>query len=894
MNLKTLFIFLNTLTVGAIFILISILVEYEDAYARMDRSYTQRHDSYMLADELRQSSDDLTRLVRTYVITQNPRFKEQYNKVLDIRNGLSPRPENYNKVYWDLLAVESAPVTEENNESSTQMTSLKDRMVAAGFTNEELSALRQSHQNSDKLVDLEKRAMQIVEGVYMDKNGSYTKQEKPNLQLARDLLHSNEYHHAKVQIMAPINTFLSLLETRTNRSILEAKNYAASVEEKLSLMVFFLILIMLVSIASMFHRIIYPLLSLKRYMLKLATNDLSTVTPSHRHKDEVYDMISAVEIFKDNTEKLIISEQKVKLLFDSAGEGFLGLDSRGVFTFINPVACEILGYTQEELIGTYFYKILSPHTFTTRMSKLFLNDDSGKNTGIIELHQKNNKMIPVEFTSTPIFTQDNELDGSVILFTDITQRRKDEEALELAKENAEAANKVKTLFLANMSHELRSPLNVILGFSRLMLKDYALQKQQRENLETIHQSGEHLLNIISEILQISKLQAGKLEINNNAFDLHHFLDNIKLIMTRRSQAKGLVFTYDTYASLPQTVICDEQRLRQILFNLLGNAIKFTEKGKIHLGLKHKNNMLSVEVSDTGLGISEENLAIIFKPFEQIRSSGYEQKGTGLGLAITKELITLMGGDIHVQSSLEKGSHFTFCIPSPIVATQPSKLLDYTSELMLSTDTNVFKVLIVDDIDKNRSLLVQMMQQLGFEICEAKGGKEVIKQLQVHHPDIIFMDIQMPDMNGLEVTEQIRSDNRYFQIPIVLVSANVFDENRQAALNRGANIFLEKPITEEEVVSTLHKLLPLKIVTKKDTSAKEIQAPLRTTILSEIELKTIIDAANNLDSNQLTYLFEKYHTIDKVFIRHLKKPLHEYNFSEIIHICRHYINQSSFD
>lgn len=868
MNLKILFIFLNTLIVGAIFILILIIIEYEDAYEQMDKSYTQRHDSYMLADELRQSSDDLTRLVRTYVITQNPRFKEQYNKVLDIRNGMIARPKNYNKVYWDLLAVENSGILENTAKNAI---SLKDCMVAAGFTQEELSALKQSHKNSDKLVSLERSAMRMVEN-----NNSH----EQNFKLARELLHSEEYHLEKIKIMAPINTFLSLLETRTNRSIQEAKTYVDSVEEKLSLMVFVLILIILVSIASMFHRLIYPLLSLKRYMLKLATNDLSTKIPRHRHTDEVSDMISAVEIFKENTEKLIISEQKVKLLFDSVGEGFLGLDSRGVFTFVNPVACEILGYTQEELIGTYLHEILSNITFTTRMSKLFLNNDKSKTTGIIEFHH-NNKIIPIEYTSTPIFTQENILDGAVILFTDITQRRKDEEALELAKENAEAANKVKTLFLANMSHELRSPLNVILGFSSLLLKDKTLKEQQKENLQTIHQSGEHLLNIISEILQISKLQAGKLKINNSVFDLYKFLDNIKFIMSRRAQTKGLAFTSDSYEKLPRTVICDEQRLRQVLFNLLGNAIKFTQNGSVHLGIIYKNNNLSVDVSDTGLGISEENLAIIFKPFEQIRSSGYEQKGTGLGLAITKELIDLMGGNIHVQSTLDKGSHFRFTIPSPIAITKPLAITDAEPQLLQHTNANTFHVLIVDDIDENRSLLLQMMQYLGFKTSEAKGGKEALVQLEKQQPDIIFMDIQMPDINGLDVTKQIREDNINPNIPIVLVSANVFDENRQTALAKGADVFLEKPITEEEVVTTLHRLLNLKLVVHTVESSIEV---LNNTVLTHLQLENIIHAAKVLDSRTLAVLFEKYSLLDKRFIDKLKQALYDYDFSKIINIC----------
>jgi len=886
MKLKSLFIFLNALNLSAVLLVILVLLEYKSAHTKMQEAYISKNRSFVLADELRQSSDDLTRLVRTYVITANTRFREQYYEILAIRNGLYPRPKNYNKVYWDFLAVEGASSIDYPQEDEI---ALRDLMIKAGFTEIELSYLNKSQDQSDALVNLEEKAMQAVDGLFADEKGFYTIYSKPDLKFARDILHSDEYHQSKIKIMKPLNEFLNLLESRTDKSIREAQNYVKRVEDMLGLVVFVLIILMTISIGIMFHRILYPLISLKESMLKLADNDITASIPVRENSDEIGDMISAINIFKDNTEKLIVSEQKVKLLFDSVGEGFFGLDAKGAFSFINPVGCEILGYTADELIGVHLYKTIKTQDFPTRMSKLLLNDQSTKTTGIIELRHKIGKNFPAEYTSTPIFDKDNQIEGSVIVFTDITQRKQHEDAMKLAKENAEAANKSKTLFLASMSHELRTPLNAILGFARLILKDTSLKIKQKENLETIYKSGKHLLNIISEILEVAKLQAGKIEITNHAFDLHSFFDNIKLIFENRAQAKGLLFTCDDYTQLPRFIINDEQRLRQIVFNLLSNAIKFTQKGRIHLGLNYEKQHLHCIVSDTGPGISDTDLGIIFKPFEQIKSAQGHQKGTGLGLAITRELVTLMGGKIDVQSVLGEGTIFTFNVMSPqTFIGEVAKTRSY-KDLVLSSDSSICKALVVDDIYENRSLLVQTLQHLDFETCEAEDGFMAIEQLDACQPDIIFMDIQMPRMNGFEAIDKIRSTTNHPNIPIVLVSANVFDEDKQKALEEGANAFLEKPIEEEALVLTLQKLLDLTFVEANEPTEPPVtqQRPIRTS-LTQQQLQAIYHGAQELDTNTLEALFNEYRQHDISLISYMQNCLHEYQFNDILLLCESFI------
>jgi len=889
MKLKSLFIILNTLNLLAVTAVILIIVEYKQAYYEMEQAYISKNRSFLLADELRQSSDDLTRLVRTYVVTTDTRFKSQYYQILAIRNGLYPRPAHYNRIYWDFLAVDNSTDIDRPQEKAV---ALQELMVRAGFTKEELSLLKTSQNQSDALVYLEEKAMQAVDGIFEDEKGFYTIVKEPDLTLARELLHSDEYHKAKVKIMQPLDQFFKLLETRTDGIIMQARTYVNEVEEILDLMVFFLIIILTTSIGIMFHRILYPLISLKKSMLQLAQNDISTPIPKKSYNDEIGGMIHAIEIFKNNTEKLIVSEQKVKLLFDSVGEGFFGLDTKGSFSFVNPVACELLGYHSHELLGLHLYKMLKTPLPIKKTTKLLLNTTSTKTTGVMEFQTKEGRRFPAEYTSTPIFDQNYEIEGSVVVFSDITQRKKHDDALKLAKETAEAANHSKTLFLANMSHELRTPLNAILGFANLLLKDSQLNTTQQDNLKTIHKSGKHLLSIISEILEVAKLQAGKIEVTNKAFDLHGFLKNIILIFENRASAKGLDFSYEDYSMLPRFIISDEQRLRQVLFNLLSNAIKFTDEGYIHLNVFYENEQLSCIITDTGPGISEEDIPHIFKPFEQVKSSKQHHKGTGLGLAITRELISLMGGSISVKSQLNQGAKFYFHIKAPETFMGELPQNKKEPKLILSPLSKTQKILVVDDIEENRSLLVQTFRYLGFDTCEATDGVHALEQLYTCQPNVIFMDIQMPRMDGFETVDKIRSGTDNPNIPIILVSANVFEENRQKAFDEGANAFIEKPIKEADLIHALQTLLGLEFVKDISSSQAKKTIALEEPSLDSKQLEAILQHAKVLDSNALARLFEEYAQVDSSYINTMKEHLYNYEFSSIISLCNTLLNSKN--
>jgi len=876
MKLKTLFIILNSLTISVLFIVIMVIIEYKSAFNSMEETYIKKNLSFLLADELRQSSDDLTRLARTYVITTNLRFKEQYYEVLAIRNGLHPRPTHYNRIYWDFLAVDGVP---KKMNPSSEAIPLRTLMKNAGFTKEELDLLSQSQLQSDTLVHLEEIAMNAVVGLFEDKQGSYTIKGKPDLELAREVMHSDDYHKSKIKIMNPINKFFQLFEERTNLIIERSKAYLNQVETYLMIAVVVFTLLMASSIIIMLKRIIRPLVSLEKSMLGLSNNDLNTSIPPITHEDEMGKMIGAVTVFKENTQKLIISERRIKLLLDSIGEGVFGLDKNGNFSFVNPAACSFLNYNVEELIGANLQLIMYKDGRHSLEDKFI---GSEQTPGEIQLLRKNKTHFYAEYITTPIIDKNNKLEGSVVVFSDITERKLNEDAMKLAKETAEAANRSKSLFLANMSHELRTPLNAILGFARLLLKDDRLDSQQKENLNIIHNSGKHLLNIIGEILEVAKLQAGKIEIMYNSFDFHAFLENIIFIFSNRAEAKGITFSTNDFSILPQFIVGDEQRLRQVLFNLLGNALKFTEKGSISLHITFENNQLSFHITDSGPGIDKEDLQLMFKPFEQAKSTQDQKEGTGLGLAITQELVRLMGGKISVKSSIGKGSIFS--VKLHISESSKNDIAQKSHSINRVLEDKYFKkfkVLIVDDIDENRLLLVQMIEHLGFETCEAENGLFAIKQLQKQKPDIIFMDIQMPKMNGYQTIKEIRLGTFNPKIPIIFVSANVFEGEQDKALEHGANTFIGKPIKENEIITALETFLEVEFRSKEekvdlDTYPQEILHYMRAE-----DKVTILQAAQELNVNLILSILARYEDKDPNSINYLRQKINNYQFNDVI-------------
>lgn len=383
--------------------------------------------------------------------------------------------------------------------------------------------------------------------------------------------------------------------------------------------------------------------------------------------------------------------------------------------------------------------------------------------------------------------------------------------LQAAKERADLANQAKSTFLSSMTHELRTPLNAILGYAQILKRDKGLSERQKTGLNTIHQSGDHLLMLISDLLDLAKIEAGKFELVPEPINLQLFLTGIVNIVRVKSEQKDLLFNVEVVPDLPPTVMMDEKRLRQVLLNLLGNAVKFTDVGHISLKVSRVDATadetgLRFDVQDTGVGMEQSQLAAIFQPFEQVGDVQRKFGGTGLGLSISRQLVRLMGGDIAVASKPGAGSCFSFEIHVPLSAVEAST--STAERILVGYQGARKKVLIVDDVAANRDMLKDLMNSMGFDICLAENGLEGVEQAVAQRPDIILMDIMMPVMDGSEAIRRIRSTPGLEQVAIIAISASITEEDLLGTLSTGANVFMSKPVQQNLLLLKIGALLSL--------------------------------------------------------------------------------------
>jgi signal transduction histidine kinase/CheY-like chemotaxis protein len=398
--------------------------------------------------------------------------------------------------------------------------------------------------------------------------------------------------------------------------------------------------------------------------------------------------------------------------------------------------------------------------------------------------------------------------------------------LQLAMNAAEAASTAKSNFLANMSHELRTPLNAILGYAQLFQRDATLPEDRKEHAGIIRKSGEHLLMLINDILDIAKIEAGKIDIQTGEVRPGHLIKSVADMIAPRARSKDLAFDFEASDSLPDCVAADEKRLRQLLLNLLSNAVKFTETGSVRLSAWRKDGRLVFCVTDTGIGIAPAHLEAVFDPFQQVtthqvpgqQTDGFTQnEGTGLGLAISRSIAREMGGEVFVQSTPGKGS--VFRLELPCVVMEPGI---GSSDLSATTPITGIRgpccLLVADDRPENRTILRDMLSPMGFEIIEAANGREAVALTRERMPDLILMDLLMPEMNGIEAVQLLKRDPVMAGIPVVAVSASVYDQTQAESLCAGCVGFLSKPVNLDALISILRKRLDLDW--KKDGTVPE--------------------------------------------------------------------------
>ncbi|AUI68007.1 PAS domain S-box protein [Beggiatoa leptomitoformis] len=532
------------------------------------------------------------------------------------------------------------------------------------------------------------------------------------------------------------------------------------------------------------------------------------------------------------------SEEMFRQASASSQDAIIIVNGDNHIIYWNQSAEKIFAYKAEEVLGKGLHeKILPKRSWTDHQTKFPQFKQTGTDNFLGRISEvtavrKNGEAFPVEISVVPL-----KLKGqwhAVGTVRDITRRKQAEIRLktalndlqhsineaEQARLTAESANQAKSTFLANMSHELRTPLNGILGYAQILLRDANLNEQQTEQTNVILRSGQHLLNLINDILDLSKIESGKFELNPHELNLPNFLHDIISIFKLRAEQKGLAFTYrkipppstlinEKNQGFPNIIVADEKRLRQILLNLLSNAVKYTERGNVSLNVIFHNETMRFEVEDTGMGISEDMLCKIFIPFQQINQHVLQHnvEGTGLGLSITQKLVELMGSTLYVQSIVGKGSIFWFELKLTVV--------QYTEKLQNNSQTTEkrrpasfkgkkYKFLVVDDIDINRYVLLHLLSNLDVEIEEAENGQIAVDKNNIFQADVIIMDLKMPVMDGLTATYLIRQQKTLKQPFIIALSASAFKEDEQQSLTVGCNAFLAKPVDAEKFFSILEK------------------------------------------------------------------------------------------
>lgn len=462
--------------------------------------------------------------------------------------------------------------------------------------------------------------------------------------------------------------------------------------------------------------------------------------------------------------------------------------------------------------------------------------------------------------------------------------------LRVAKEAAEAANRAKSIFLANMSHELRTPLNAILGFARLLQRQAGLNGEGQRQLAIINNAGQHLLSLINDVLEISRIESGRSDLKVGSFELAKLLGEVEDIIRVRAQAKALDFVVQLPATLPSYVAGDAHRLKQVLINLLGNAVKYTEHGNICLRVEACDGAVSFEVADTGPGISAQDQKNIFQAFYQTDVGIAKGEGVGLGLAISAEYVRLMGGKLSVASRIGGGSVFTLRLALPTAqAPEAGQTAGKGLVMGLKDGCTAPRILVADDVADNRELIVQILGMAGMDVRSVENGLQAVEVFQQWQPQFIWMDMQMPVLDGYAATRKIRSLPGGQSVKVVALTASVFEEDHAAILAAGCDELLKKPISEPQLFEVMAALLGLEYCYAQATlpeplADNESVDGLGLADLSAAQRSALRAASEMLDTDAVRALLENIRGTEPALADGLELLLAEFRFDRIVALC----------